>query len=334
MSRSFAFSRVGLALVASASVTSTPAFVGHASAADAPVSYPSRPVRMVSPFAPGGNTDMVGRTIAPRLAERLGQNVLVDNRPGAGGMIGTAAVAKALPDGHTVLFASGAFTSVAATASKMPYDPVKDFSWVTIVITYPFVVVVRNDSPVRNAAGLVDLARRNPGKLNYGSVGIGSVFHLATELFNSMANTEMLHVPFKGSAEPMTELMAGRLDVIFGTLTGAFPQIQANRVRALAVTSLERSPQLPDTPTMAETLPGYEVTSFAGVAAPRATPQPIVSRLNRELHTVLKQPEIGKLFGELGGSLKLTTPAEADSHVRGEIEKWRRIVAARKIEVQ
>jgi tripartite-type tricarboxylate transporter receptor subunit TctC len=334
VSRSLTFSRVALALVAGASVTTTPAFVGHASAADAPVSYPSRPVRMVSPFAPGGNTDMVGRTIAPRLAERLGQNVLVDNRPGAGGMIGTAAVAKSLPDGHTLLFASGAFTSVAATASKMPYDPVKDFAWITVVITYPFVVVVRNDSPVRTAAGLVELARRNPGKLNYGSVGIGSVFHLATELFNSMANTDMLHVPFKGSAEPMTELMAGRLDVIFGTLTGAYSQIQANRVRALAVTSLERSPQLPDTPTMAETLPGYEVTSFAGVAAPRATPRPIVDRLNRELHTVLKQPDIGKLFAELGGSLKLTTPAEADVHVRGEIEKWRRIVATRKIEVQ
>ncbi|MFN8772091.1 MAG: Bug family tripartite tricarboxylate transporter substrate binding protein, partial [bacterium] len=198
MSRSLTFSRVGLALVAGAAVTAMPVFVGHATAADAPVAYPSRPVRMVSPFAPGGNTDMVGRTIAPRLAERLGQNVLVDNRPGAGGMIGTAAVAKSLPDGHTLLFASGAFTSVAATASKLPYDPVKDFAWVTVVITYPFVVVVRNDSPVRNAAGLIDLARRNPGKLNYGSVGIGSVFHLATELFNSMASTDMLHVPYKG----------------------------------------------------------------------------------------------------------------------------------------
>jgi tripartite-type tricarboxylate transporter receptor subunit TctC len=305
-----------------------------AHAAESGRDYPLRPVRLVSPFAPGGNTDMVGRTIAPRLAERLGQNVLVDNRPGAGGVIGTAAVAKALPDGHTLLFASGAFTSVAATASKLPYDPVKDFSWVSIVITYPFVVVVKNDSPMRNAGGLVELARRNPGRLNYGSVGIGSVFHLATELFNSMAGTEMTHVPFKGSAEPMTELMAGRLDVIFGTLTGAYPQIQAGRVRALAVTSLERSPQLPDVPTLAETLPGYEVTSFAGVAGPRGTPPAVVARLNRELHAVLKQPDISRLFAELGGSLRLTTPAEADRHVAGEIEKWRRIVAARKIEVQ
>jgi tripartite-type tricarboxylate transporter receptor subunit TctC len=235
---------------------------------------------MVSPFAPGGNTDMVGRMIAPRLAERLGQNVLVDNQPGAGGIIGTAAVAKSLPDGHTLLFASGAFTSVAATASKIPYDPGKDFAWVTVVITYPFVVLVRNDSLVRSAAGLVELARRNPGKLSYGSVSVGSVFHLASELFNAMAGTDMLHVPFKGSAEPMTELMAGRLDVIFGTLTGAFAQIQAGRVRALAVTSLERSPQLPDVPTMVETLPGYEVTSFASghAARGRRSAQPRIAR--------------------------------------------------------
>jgi tripartite-type tricarboxylate transporter receptor subunit TctC len=307
---------------------------GGESAAQSAREFPHRPLRFVSPFAPGGNTDMVGRSLAPRLAERLGQNVIVENRPGAGGIIGTAVVAKAVPDGHTLLFASGAFTSVAATASKLPYDPVKDFSWVSLVITYPFVLVVKADSPVRSVSGLIDVARRNPGKLNYGSVGIGSVFHLSAELFNVMAGTETVHVPYKGSAEPMSEMIAGRIDLIFSTLTGAWSQIQANRVRALAVTSVERSPQLPDVPTLAETLPGYDVTSFAALATPRATPAPIVARLNREVHSVLRQPEIARLFAELGGSTQLTSPAEADRHVAAEIGKWKRIVETRKIDVQ
>lgn len=303
-------------------------------AGEPPKDFPVRPLRLVSPFAPGGNTDMVGRAIAPRLAERLGQNVLVENRPGAGGIIGTNIVAKGTPDGHTLLFASGAFTSVAATAAKLPYDAERDFSWVSIVITYPFAVVVRQESPVRNIAGLIDLARRNPGKLNYASVGNGSVFHLATELFSSMAGVEMTHIPYKGGAEALSELVAGRVDVIFATLTGVHGQVQAGRVRAIAVASTERTRQWPDVPTVAETVPGYEVTSFAGLATPAATPAAIVSRLNRDVHAVLKQPEIAKLFVELGGDVRFTTPAEAARHVSGEIAKWRRIVAARRIELQ
>lgn len=304
-----------------------------ARAGEAP-GFPSRPLRLVSPFAPGSNTDMVGRAIAPRLSERLGQNVLVENRPGAGGIIGTQIVARGTPDGHTLLFASGAFTSVAATAAKLPYDAERDFSWVAVVITYPFAVVVRQDSPIRNIAGLVELARRHPGKLNYASVGNGSVFHLGTELFSSMTGIEMTHIPYKGGAETVAELVAGRVDVIFATLTGVYGPVQAGRIRAIAVASTERVRQWPDVPTVAETVPGYEVTSFAGLAAPAATPATIVGRLNREVHAVLRQAEIAKLFSELGGDVRFTTPAEAARHVGGEIAKWRRIVTLRKIELQ
>ena len=295
--------------------------------------FPTRPVRFVSPFAAGGNTDMVGRAIAPRLAERIGQNVIVENRPGAGGIIGTASVAKGTPDGHSLLFASGAFTSVAATAKNLPYDPLRDFSWINIVITYPFAVIVKNDSPVRSTRDLIELAKRNPGKLNYASVGVGSVFHLATELFGAMSATEMNHVPYKGSAEPLNELIGGRIDVIFTTLTGAYGQIKSGRVRAIAVASKERSPQLPDVPAVAETLPGYEVTSFAGIAAPRATPASVVALLNREVQEVLKQPDINRRFGELGGTVQFTTPEQANRHVAGEVGKWKQIVTQRKIDV-
>lgn len=316
----------GLTLLIGAAV-SCPA---HAAAND----FPTRPLRFVSPFAPGGNTDMVGRAMAPRLAERLGQNVIVENRPGAGGIVGTNALAKATPDGHSLLFASGAFTSVGATAKNLPYDPLMDFSWVSIVITYPFAVVVKNDSPVQSISALIDAAKKNPGKLNYATVGVGSVFHLAAEMFGAMSGTEMTHIPYKGSAEPLNEVMGGRIDVIFVTLTGVYSHIRAKRVRAIAVASLERSPQLPDVPAVAETLPGYEVTSFAGIAAPRATPVAIINRLNREVHAVLKEPEINQRFVNLGGSVRFTTPAEAGRHVAGEIGKWKRIVATRKIEVQ
>lgn len=303
-------------------------------AADATKDFPARPIRLVSPFAAGGNTDVIGRLIAPRLAERLGQNVIVENRPGAGGMVGASQVSKATPDGHTLLFISGAFTAHSAVTKNLPYDPIRDFTWITTVVTYPFVVVVNANSPMQTVSDLINTAKRNPGKLNYGSVGTGSVFHLAAELFSSMAGTEMTHVPYKGSAEPTTELVAGRLDVIFTTLTGVFPHIQSNRVRPIAVTSLEPSPHLPKVPTVAQTLPGYEVLSFAGIAAPRGTPRPLITRLNRELRAVLGEPDIGKKLTDQGGDVQPSSPEEMTRKVEMEIAKWQRIVETRKINVQ
>lgn len=302
--------------------------------ADAVRDYPLRPVRLISPFAAGGNTDMLGRVLAPRLTERLGQTFIVENRPGAGSAIGTAHVARATPDGHTLLVASGAFTSVAAVSKTLPYDPVRDFDWVTLVITYPFAVIVKADSPLRTVGDLVAAAKKHPGKLNYGSVGTGSVFHLAAELFNVMAGVETTHIPYKGGSEPMTELIGGRIDVIFNTLTGVYPYIQSGQVRAIAVASAARSPQLANVPTVAETLPGYDVTSFAGIAAPRGTPRRVVMRLNRALHETMAEQEVRRRLVDSGGDMRPGTPEDMGRHVVAEIEKWKRIVATRRIEVQ
>jgi len=305
-----------------------------AHAADTSQEFPSKPIRIVSPFAAGGNTDTLSRYLAPKLIERLGQPVIVENRPGAGGMTGNNYVAKSPPDGYTLLFMSGAYTAHSATVKNLPYDPLRDFEGVSMVITYPFVVIVKAESPMRTIADLIATAKKNPGKLNYGSVGVGSVFHLAAELFNVMAGTDLTHVPYKGGAEPLTELIGGRLDVIFNTLTGSIPHIKSGRVRALAVASLERSAQLPDVPTVAQTLPGYEVTSFAGIVAPRGTPRAVIERLNRELRAVLDLPDIRRQFTDLGGDVKASTPEAMMQHVTDEIAKWKRVVDARKIEIQ
>jgi len=305
-----------------------------AHAADTSQEFPSKPIRIVSPFAAGGNTDTLSRYLAPKLIERLGQPVIVENRPGAGGMTGNNYVAKSPPDGYTLLFMSGAYTAHSATVKNLPYDPLRDFEGVSMVITYPFVVIVKAESPMRTISDLIATAKKNPGKLNYGSVGVGSVFHLAAELFNVMAGTDLTHVPYKGGAEPLTELIGGRLDVIFNTLTGSIPHIKSGRVRALAVASLERSAQLPDVPMVAQTLPGYEVTSFAGVVAPRGTPRAVIERLNGELRAVLDLPDIRRQFTDLGGDVKASTPEAMMQHVTDEIAKWKRVVDARKIEIQ
>ena len=306
-----------------------------AHAAESAASYPApRPIRLVSPFAAGGSTDIIGRLISPKLAERLGQNVVVENRPGAGGLIGTTFVAKATPDGHTLIFISGAFTAHSAVTKNLPYDPVRDFAWVSTVLTYPFVVVVKTDSPMKSASDLIANARKNPRKLNYGSVGTGSVFHLAAELFGAMTGTEMTHIPFKGGAEPTNELVAGRLDVIFTTLTGAYGHIEAKRIRPIAVTSLQPAAQLPGVPTLAQTVPGYEVISFNGIGAPRATPRAIVARINRDIRAVVEEPDMRRRLIDQGGTVEPGSPEDMTRKVTGDIAKWQRIVAERKIDVQ
>lgn len=302
-------------------------------AADAVKDYPLRPVRIVSGFPAGGSSDFLARVLAPKLSERMGQNFIVENRPGAGGAIGANHVAKGTPDGHTLLFISGAFTAHAATV-KTPYDPLKDFDWITTIVTYPMVLVVRNEFPARNVAELVALSKKSPGAVKYGSVGVGSVFHLAAELFDAMAGTDMLHVPYKGSSEPLTDMIGARLDLMFMTLTGASPHIRAKRIRALAVTSTDRATQMPELPMVSQTLPGYDVTSFAGMGATAGSPRPVIVKLNRELRAVMATADVVRQFTEAGGDLRPGSPEQMTRHVADEIAKWRRVVKERRIEVK
>jgi len=296
--------------------------------------YPQRPLRIVTGFPPGGNTDIIARAMAQKLTERLGQQVIVENRPGAGSMIGTDYVAKATPDGYTLLLVSGAVTTQAAVLKKLPFDPLRDFAWISNAVSYPFAVIVKPNAPMKNISELIAIAKKSPGKLNYASVGIGSVLHLAAELFNVMAGVDTTHIPYKGGAEPMLELLSGRIDLVFETLTSAFPHVHSGKIRALAVTSLQSSQQLPNVPTVAQTLPGYEVGSFSGFAAPRATPADRIARLNGEMRAILGLPDIRKRFTDLGGTISPTTPDEFGRHVASEIAKWQKIARAKKIEIQ
>jgi len=301
-------------------------------AADLIKDYPLRPVRIVSGFQAGGSSDFLVRVLAPKLTERLGQPFVIENRPGAGGAIGANLVARATPDGHTLIFISGAFTAHAASV-KTPYDAIKDFDWITTIVTYPFVLTARNETPARSTAELIALMKKNPGKLNYGSVGIGSVFHLAAELFNSMAGVESMHIPYKGSSDAITDMIGGRLDFMFMTLTGASPHIRANRIRAIAICSNERSPQMPELPPVSQVLPGFDVTSFAGMGATGGSPKSVVTKLNRELRTIMAGNDVIKQFTDAGGDMRPGSPEEMTRYVTAEITKWRRVVQERKIEV-
>ncbi len=310
-----------------------PLVVPSAQAADPGKDYPVRPVRIVSGFAAGGSSDFLVRILAPKLTERLGQTFVIENRPGAGGAIGAHLVARATPDGYTLIFISGAFTAHAASV-KTPYDALKDFAWISTIATYPFVLTVRNDTPAKNTAELIALAKKNPGKLNYGSVGIGSVFHLAAELFDAMAGTQTVHIPYKGSTDALTDMIGGRLNFMFMTLTGASPHVRAGRIRALAICSTERSAQMPELPPLAQVLPGYEVTSFAGMGATGGSPQPVIATLNRELRAIMAGNDVIRQFTEAGGDVKPSSPEEMARHVAGEIDKWRRVIKVRGIEVK
>lgn len=241
-------------------------------------------------------------------------------------------MAKATPDGYTLHSISGAFTAHAASV-KTPYDPLKDFAWITTIVSYPFVLTARNDLPVRGAADLVALMKKQPRKLNYGSVGVGSVFHLAGELFNSMAGTDSVHVPYKGGSDALTDMIGGRIDFMFMTLTGASAHIRANRIRGIAICSKERSQQMPDLPPVSQVLPGFDVTSFAGIGATGGSPRAVIDKLNRELRAILAQPEVIKVFTEAGGDMYPQSPEDTTRHIAGEIAKWRRVVKERKIEV-
>src|SRR3954449_94265 len=297
-------------------------------------SYPTKALKLVTPFPPGGSADVIARLAADRLSEGLGQPVVIDNRPGAGGLVGNEYAAKQPPDGYTLLLITGAYPVQGAMLKQMPFDPLADVAMVSLLTSYPFVISVRPDSPFRSLGDLIATAKANPGKLNFPSSGIGTVHHLSGELLNAMGGIEIVHVPFRGGASPLTEVLGGRVDLLLEAMTLSIGQIHSGKLRALAVTSRERWKALPDVPTVAETVRGYEVNSFIGLGATGRTPEPIIERANAEVRKALAHPETHKRFVELGGEPGASTPAEMRTYIEREIAKWRGVIAARKIEQQ
>jgi len=296
--------------------------------------FPVKPIRLMIGFPTGGNVDIVGRIVAQKMSEGLGQQVIPENKTGAGSIIANDYVAKSAADGYTLLVVSGAFVTQAATTRKLSYDPLRDFSWISTLISYPLVLSVRADSRFKTLDEFIAYVKNNPGKVNYPSPGMGTLYHLAAEMFVSMAGIDMQHVPFRGGSEPLTEVLSGRMELLFDALTNSYPQIRAGKFRPLAVSSAEPSPSLPNVPTVAQSVPGYQVTSFLGIAGPAGMPAAVVERLNREVRRVLALPDIGQRFAEWGGTPSPSSPEEMARRVDAEIAMWKRVVEQRKIQLQ
>lgn len=288
--------------------------------------YPSRPLRFVVPGPAGGTTDILARAIGQKLSEALGQQVVIDNRPGASGIIGTEIVAKAQPDGYTMILVASSFVINPGIRKKLPYDTVRDLGPVTLVAMVPLVLVVNPALPVKAVKGLIAFARSKPGGINYGSGGSGTSSHLAAELFNVMADTQIVHVPYKGVATALPDLMAGRISVMYPNVPLVLPQINAGKLRALGVTTARRVATLPDVPTISEAgLPGYEVSPPYGILVPARTPKEIVERLNREILKALHTSEIKERMSAEGAVLIGTSPQEYTAYIKTEIAKWAKV---------
>ena len=289
--------------------------------------YPTRPVRLIVPSSPGGGTDISARIIAPKLSEYLGQQVVVENRPGAGTMIGGEVVAKSPPDGHTLLMCVSTLAINPAVYRKVPYEALRDFAPITLAVTLPNVIVGHPSLPARNVKELLALARARPGELTFASAGLGTSPHLSMELFLSLTRTKMLHVPYKGSGPGVTDLIAGQVQVMAPNMLSAYPHIKSGRMRAYGVTSAKRAAGAPEIPTIAEAgVPGYEAVQWYGVLAPAATPRAIVTRLHGEIVKVLQQPDVKDRLGKDGAEPVGSTPEEFAAFIRAETVKWAKVV--------
>ncbi|CAM3719632.1 LacI family transcriptional regulator [Bordetella sputigena] len=297
--------------------------------------YPERPIRIVLGFPAGGGADVVLRTVTPGLAEELGQPVIVDNRPGAGGNLGMDMVAKSPPDGYTLLMAAPGLATNASLYENLPFDPAKDFTAVGMVSSVPNVLVVNPALPVHTVAQLIDYAKEHPGELNYASSGIGTSLHLAGALFERDAGVKLTHVPYRGGPAATNDLISGQVQLMFNVLPLAVPQVKAGKLRALAVTGPTRSPALPDVPTMMEAgVKGYTAITWNGIVAPAGTPAPIVNRLNAALQKVLDRPDVQKTFAGMGQDVVKDTPQEFDAMLKAETAKWRQVIEAAGIKAE
>jgi tripartite-type tricarboxylate transporter receptor subunit TctC len=291
-------------------------------------SYPAKPIRIVVPFPAGGIADLFGRVIGQKFTEAWGQPTVVDNRPGAGGNIGADLVAKAPPDGYTLVTGSiGTHAVNVSLFSKLPYDPIRDFAPVSLIMEAEGLLVVHPSVPVKSVKELLALAKARPGQLSYASAGYGTASHLSGELFKSMAKVDMVHVPYKGNVPAITDLLTGQTSLLFATMPTVLPQVQAGRLKALAVTSSSRSPAAPELPTIAEVaLPGYSVTNWIGIFAPAGTPRDVVQKLNGEIIRTMQAPDIQKRLVNEGAKFTAGTPDQFGAFVRAEMTKWAKVV--------
>jgi len=288
--------------------------------------YPNRPVRWILGFAAGGPTDIVVRIIGQYLSEKLGQQFVIENRPGAGGNLATQAVVTSPPDGYTLLAIAHVHAINATLYRQLPYNFIRDIEPVAGMVQMPNVMEVHPSVPAKSVAEFIAYAKANEGKLSYASAGNGTSAHLATELFKAMTGVQLLHVPYRGSGPALVDIMSGRIQVMFDTLSSSIPHIRDGKLRALGVTTAKRSDALPDVPTVADTVPGFEVTAWFGVGVPKATPVAVVERLNREVNAALADPKIKARFAELGAIPFVATPADMVKHVALETEKWGKAV--------
>jgi len=286
--------------------------------------------RLVVPFPPGGSTDLLARRIGEKLGPALGHTVIVENRPGAGGTVGAHSVARSAPDGTTLLFGVTGSNAIAqALYPKLPYDVVKDFAPVSLIVTAPLVVTVNANVKANTLKEFIELARAKPGSISFGSAGNGTSMHLTGEMFKQVTRTSMVHIPYRGSAGMLTDLVGGQIDASFGDLLVVMPQIEAGKLRALAVTSKTRNPLLPNVPTVAESgYPGFEALSWQGVFAPAGTPPELVAKLNAEINKAIKEPDIQGYFAPRGFLVEGTTPEAAKAFIEAEVKKWTPIVTA------
>lgn len=289
-------------------------------------SYPVRPIRLIVPFPPGGGADVTARTIAQKISESIGQSVLIDNRAGAGGNIGTEATAKSAPDGYTYLLTTNGHT-IQPNLQKLSWDPIRDFAPVSLVVTYPLVVVVHTSVQANSIKDLIALAKSQPGKLSYGSSGPGTNLNLAAELFKSMAGVDVLHVPYKGNAPVTTAILSGEVQMVVDSMTGPLPHIRSGKLRGLAVTSSKRSPVLPDVPTMAEAgVPGYEFLGWSGILAPAGAPREAIARFHAEIVKALGMQDVKNRLTVLGYEPVSNTPEQFAAFIAAELGKYGKII--------
>ena len=314
------FSILGLAALSTA-------LLGLATGAAAQ-GFPSKPVRIVVPFPPGGSTDLLARRIAEKWQQSLGQPVIVENRPGAGGVTGSDFVARAAPDGHTlVMGVTGSHGVSISLNPRLPYHPLRSFEPISRVVSAPLVIVVGAAVPARTLAEYVAAARSKPGEITHSSPGVGTSMHLTGEMFNAAAGTQLVHVPYKGSAGAINDLMGGQVQSMFSDFLVALPQVESGRIRALAVTSARRHPLMPNVPTVAESgYPGFEALSWQGLFAPAGTPREVIERLNAETQKALASPDIRDFFSRQGFEVAGSSPAEFRAFIEAEIPKWAKVV--------